>query len=590
MRGQRRITWALACAVLSGLVFAGPTGIALAAEPKPQCTGWTDELHPPETVRVLRSVGPNAGRVEVVDLWKYVGTVVRAEYSSGSDKPYPWMHIGALTVKQYAWYYAGHWRGGKVTRTNEDGSTTTTCYDLKDTTADQIYRPEKKDKATGEWITGNVATPQNLAAMRATWHMSLRKWQADKNQSRIFLTGYRSGKQKPCGADSTGFKIYQKSLRDCGVKKLTLEETLREYFETNMLFVETRDHDALSDGNSWWGDLGVLANSSNGTEWRVYPGANDGFGSPEIGTFSDVNYGQIVGQGSGNVDSPEFNGANDSRLLADVVVLGNNGSKLYVARATGDGFASPTSQDVPDGVNAQRLVVGDFDGDLRADAGLISETAGIGTLSVMRSNGDGSFASPVQWWTGPLSLTTGDLTMAGDTNGDGKADLILRDVAGVYSVAASSPSCLVMNSWGACPQPGPTGLAAAVPAVTTPWAAVDAKHVVGDYDRDGRDDLIVVLKDGGGIRVVGLRSTREGTFTDPAELWSGPISFDELVPVALDVNPDGMADLALIHRTGGSSTLTWLRAVERSTTPAKMTSSGSFVDVSLNSGSNLRAF
>ncbi|MEO6350093.1 MAG: VCBS repeat-containing protein [Candidatus Limnocylindrales bacterium] len=563
----------------------------LGAEPKPQCTGWADELHPPNTVRVARSIGPNAGHVEVVDLWKYVGTVVRAEYSSGSDKPYPWMHIGALTVKQYAWYYASHWRGWKITHTNEDGSTTTECYDLKDTTADQIYRPERKDSVTGEWITANVPTPQNLAAMRATWHMSIRKWQADKNRSRLFLTGYRSGKQMPCGADSTGFKIYQKSLRDCGVKGLTLEETLREYFETNMLFVETRDHDALSDGSSWWGDLGVLAQTSGGTEWRVYPGANDGFGSPSVGTFNDVSYGQIVGQGSGNVDSPDFNGADDSRLLADVVMLANNGSRLYMARATGIGFAAPTSQEIPAGTNAERLLVADFDGDLRADAGLLSNAGnGLGTLSVMRSNGDGSFGSVVQWWTGPLDMGAGDLTMAGDTNGDGKADLIVRDGAGLYSVAASSASCLLINSWGPCPEVGPIGLSALSPANTTAWSAANAKHVVGDYDRDGRDDLIVVLNNGGGIKVVGMRSTRDGTFTDPAELWSGAIAFEDLVPVALDVNPDGMADLALIHRTGVSSTLTWLRAVERSIVPAKMTSSGSYVDISLGSGSNFRAF
>jgi len=37
----------------------------------------------------------------------------------------------------------------------------------------------------------------------------------------MFLTGYRSGYQNPCGSDSTGYKIFQKSLFDCTVKNLT---------------------------------------------------------------------------------------------------------------------------------------------------------------------------------------------------------------------------------------------------------------------------------------------------------------------------------------------------------------------------------
>src|SRR5688500_12744845 len=81
MPQQRRVVWALALALLASLLLTGPTAIVLGAEPKPQCTGWTDELHPPPTVRVLRKYGPNAGRVEVVDFWKYVGTVLRTEYS-----------------------------------------------------------------------------------------------------------------------------------------------------------------------------------------------------------------------------------------------------------------------------------------------------------------------------------------------------------------------------------------------------------------------------------------------------------------------------------------------------------------------------
>jgi len=46
--------------------------------------------------------------------------------------------VGATAVKQFAWYHAldGHHRSGYR---SSDGD----CYDVRDDTADQLYRPEK---------------------------------------------------------------------------------------------------------------------------------------------------------------------------------------------------------------------------------------------------------------------------------------------------------------------------------------------------------------------------------------------------------------------------------------------------------------
>lgn len=574
MPQPRRTAWALLVALVASFTFAGPSGVVLAAPPKPQCTGWTDEMHPPKTIRVLRSNGPNAGKVEVADFWKYVGVVLRAEYSSGADKPASFMRVGAITVKQYAWYYAGHWRGGKTA----DG----TCYDVRDSTADQIYKPET-----------NIPTPANYKAMRETWHISLRKWVVDKNNSRLFLTGYRSGKQKPCGADSTGWKIFQKSLRDCGVKGLGLEETLREYYEP-MLLVDTRGHDVVNDGQTWFGDLGTLGPGGAGaTEWRLYAGTPDGFGNPLVGSFAGVPFGSVLGQGLGNLDAAAGNGAPDWRLLADLMMLTNNGGvKLFMARGTGAGFAAPSPVNLPAGTVAERLLVADFNGDRLSDAGLLSTVGpGQARLVVMRSTGSGAFAAPAQWWTGPLNLAAGDVAMAGDTNGDGKADLIMRGAAGTYSVATSNASCAVLTAWGGCPSVGPAGLGTLTRWFEADWAAAGVKHAVGDYDRDGRDDLIVVMSSGAGIRVLGLRSKPDGGFAAPDELWqSSAVAFAEVLPVALDVNPDGMADLALVRKNGEASSLMWLRAIERSSSPATMTASAPLADATLTWSPALRPF
>ena len=591
MPQSRRTAWVLVATLLTTLAFAAPTSAARGGgpfspptvdDPNTVCspghlpTRWLDDLHPPPTVRVLRSRGPNAGDVETVDMWKYVGTVVRAEYSSGSDKPYPWMHIGALTVKQYAWYYAGHWRGGRITITNPDSTTTTKCFDVKDTTADQIYSDLKADPNNpGQWIPANEATPANLKAMRETWHISLRKWQADKNKSRHYLTGYRSGKQMPCGADATGFKIYQKSLRDCGTKNINFEEVLREYYEPGLI-VDSRTDDILSDSNEWRGDMGILTPSTG--EWRLLKGSLDTFTAGPNGTFSGL--GPIVSQGVGNVDAAHPNGVNDDKLFADLIMLTGSGSNknVSVARSTGAGFGSPSSQPAPS--SAQQLVVGDFNGDSLADAGLLSTVSpGTSKLQVMLANGSGGFTNPVDWWTGYLDLSAaGVFVAAGDTNGDGKADLIKRNAAGFYSVATSRASCSDMSAWGACPAVavGAPGLNDATTWLD--WAQADVKHVVGDFDRDGRDDVLAVVKDGGtAIKVYGLRAKTDGTaFVGAQLLWSGNVPFADVLPHALNSNSDGMADLALVYNQGGMTRVQLLRAVERSTVPASMTASAPF--------------
>ena len=270
---------------------------------------------------------------------------MRAEYSTGADKPPLWMQVGAVTVKEYGWYKTMFWGGGRVSFTTTDpdtgvSTTTTECYDVKDGTADQIYKPQQTGP-DGTVYTGNIPTAPIYRAMAQTWNMTMRKWNATKNVTRLFLTGYRSGNNVACGNDSTGFKIYQKSLYDCVNKKLTLEETLRKYFDPMLPGQYARPRLARDD--SWWGDLTVLSAGSGNTSWNVYPGKVDGFGSPTSGSFS-VPFASIVGYSTGNIDLPDGTNtsATDKKTLADAVIVTND--TVYAARATGNGFASPRSR------------------------------------------------------------------------------------------------------------------------------------------------------------------------------------------------------------------------------------------------------
>jgi hypothetical protein len=398
--------------------------------------------------------------------------------------------------------------------------------------------------------------------------MSMRKWKAKKNRSFMFLSGYRSGKSGPCGFDRTGFRIYQASLRDCGegAKNLTFEETIRRYFEPTYI-VNTRGHDILADDGDFVGDLGVLvAGGGGGTQARVFAGnPTDKFGAATSTNFS-FNFGAILGQGTGNVHAPRFADQGGSvvetdprAMFSDLFVL--TADKLWLARSNGDGYNSPVSRDVS-GVTG--LVVDDFNGDLLADAGLLGPNG----LRVLRSLGDGTFASADDWLSADLTART--FVAAGDFNGDGKADLVVRDADGSYQTALSRATCSDFSAKGLCPAaatgaPGLRDLAAA--SDTTPWAVTDVKHVVGDFDRDGRDDVLAVVRDGSGIKVMAMRSLGDGTFGGPSSLGAFNVSFDNFTPVAMDINPDSMSDIALV----GTSQIFWLRTNERTSQPATMT-------------------
>lgn len=553
MPSTRRAALALTAALVAGMVM--PVAVLAGDQPDlPRVTcdvgGWDDEYHPPPTIKVKRTNGPYAGNpgVEVVPFWDYVAMVLRIEYGAGGNGfPLTTMRAGALAVKQYGWYYAMHWRGGNV---NGD------CYDVVDTTADQIYKPVD---ATGNPI--NPPSAVNYAAMSATWHVTIRRYLTKKKKVMMILTGYRSGKKVPCGQDADGFRLYQKSLRDCAVKGLTLEETWRKYYEPRLYIVDVRDHDILAD-EEWRGDVGVLTGAGSETPgWRVYGATDSGFDAPATGSFSLPNDFSVIDQGAGDV-----NGDN----LADLIMLigRNNARRLFVALANGSGYgaASVWRAEWTDSSPNQRLLVADFDGDLRADAGLIRGTDDPSltgdesvSLSFLRSNGTG-FEAPVDWWSDSLDPQL-YLPLAADVNGDGKADLVLREDASPirYWVAASVASCLNFSARGPCTSVG-SGLGEAeVWLEQSGWTAANLKHAVVDESRDGRDDVVVVKKDGAnGVILYSLRAHQDATFA-VSQRWQQSMAFGDVRPVGLHGDADGFGDVAIQWKDGANTKLFWLR-------------------------------
>jgi hypothetical protein len=169
-------------------------------------------------------------------------------------------------------------------------------------------------------------------------------------------------------------------------------------------------------------------------------------------------------------------------------------------------------------------VQGDFNGDGKPDvASIVQDLDSNFWLSILLSNGDGTFQTPVLT---AVSFSATDLLASADLNGDGKADVVL--------VHANSVDVLLGDGTG--------NFAAAVnyaDSISSP-AAVGLAILHGDTHLD-----IVVASatvDGSGSSPVAtLKGTGSGTFltATAAQHYPGAINSGILV----DVNGDGYLDL-----------------------------------------------
>jgi peptidoglycan hydrolase-like amidase len=153
------------------------------AQARSTCTGWTSTLVPPTSIRVYRTA---TKRTATVPFRTYVEKVMASEW--GATAPAAALQAGAIVAKQFAWYYAIHWRGGRDAAGR--------CYDVVDSSRDQLYRPSRATVAS------------HRAAVAKTWWVSLRKG------DRLFLTGYRPGTGS-CTAHIDGWKLYQSDAVSC---------------------------------------------------------------------------------------------------------------------------------------------------------------------------------------------------------------------------------------------------------------------------------------------------------------------------------------------------------------------------------------
>ncbi len=591
----RRLAVGLSALSLLGFVVIVPGASPVRAGGA--CTAWHNDLLPPTTIRVLRTLGPATGAVQTVPFRRYVETTLAGEF--GPTAPAQVLRAGAIIVKQYAWYYAMHWRGGSA-----HGH----CYDVVDNTNDQLYWPE-----------AHRPTTEEIRAVRDTWSVSLRKW------DRFFPTTYRGGHTASCGAHADGWRLLQRGAYRCAADGYLWPQILRTYYDPGLRVVQPGAHDLTGSG---LGDIAVVLRASGvdpagsgstattpqqTADPALHPVAPDP--SPMAGPAPDPSPAPTPDAGASAAPTPDGTTstslvpqqtleasiypaarppapgatADTTRLLlapqqaigvavgdvngdgrADLLVLQRAPTgelRLLVALSTGSGFAAPAvwwdsriagvsfPADAP-----IRLVAGDFNGDGRDDAALLvgqPSAAGGGTASgpaklyVLLSTGT-AFTPLATWWSGTLDVAQSTV-FAADVTGDGKADLVVEEpvvqrAPDVPSTAAApSPGPTAAPAAPATPLPSPTPVVALLP---TPAPGPAPSPVTSSTPTPSGGEVTTT-----GTTFLVFRSRVEPGLSNPST-WAtlSGIAPDQIKVVSSDVDGDGLADLVVDEQlpTGGT--------------------------------------
>jgi peptidoglycan hydrolase-like amidase len=200
MHLPQRIGAALVLAALLVASLAAPMATPAPASAAAECGSYRSETVPPPTIRVFRT---GSGAVDTVDFRAYVKNVLSREWLS--DWTTESLRSGALAVKNYGWYYVLHWRG----YVNTDGE----CFDVFDSTRDQVYNPSKPTYAA------------MADAVDATWDTLAHR------DGLVFPTYYNAGlPSEPCGANANGWQMFQWGTQACGLAGKSAAEIMAIYY------------------------------------------------------------------------------------------------------------------------------------------------------------------------------------------------------------------------------------------------------------------------------------------------------------------------------------------------------------------------
>ena len=487
------------------------------------CTGWSSTTRPPSTIRVYRS---GLHRTVAVDFRQYVRVVVANEW--GPTHPRASLRAGAIAIKQYGWYFAMHWRGGRDWAGR--------CFDVVDTTHDQVYAPSK------------TIYPTQDDAVRATWNLTLRKGTS------FFMTGYRAG-DGICGDQQDGWHLMQRNASACVMERgESMEQILRRYYGSSVSVVDPGLNDVTGDG---YGDgAAVVTDAVTGQETAALA-TSDPRTAVQLASVSQpvvlatVSAGSLLDQATTDLNR------DGRRDLVQLIATANGGAQLKVMLGSSTGFRPGVAwwSGIVQGSNLRgatvRVVTGDFDADGLGDVGLLrvipapppnsllSAQSALSTLFLLRSTGSGLHGPAVQWQQS-IDLSAAK-ALAGDVTGDGRADLVL-----LRPTSANGTAIQV------APSTNTRGLSHLRDFLTLATPLANLKAVVADVDRNGRDDLALAVRQGADQLALEVGISTGTSFR--AAWWfrtASAYSWSSSKVATADVDRDGRADL-LAFRDGGS--------------------------------------
>ena len=259
-------------------------------------------------------------------------------------------------------------------------------------------------------------------------------------------------------------------------------------------------------------------------------------------TTQALTIGGLVGALSSDVDG---DGRDD---LVWMRRTGESEARIRVARSSGtdyaaseDWYAGPTKASLDDAF----FLSGDFNGDERRDAAILArDGGGRAAVFVFRKLANDGFHAPAKWWSGALDLDRVRGAWAGDVSGDGRADLIvLEDLP--------DGGMRIRIALAKRPPPGLKELRTRF--TDTSLQPTRTRIVPGDADRDGREDLFLVTREGNPGRVERL-SGRPGGALVRTRLWTArkadPLVIREIRLGVADIDYDGHTDLLLFTKDG----------------------------------------
>ena len=258
------------------------------------------------------------------------------------------------------------------------------------------------------------------------------------------------------------------------------------------------------------------------------------FGAPELWT-------RMPFAGSRATLAGDASGDRRSDLIA---VNFNPGSSTYVMLSSGSAYGAPQLWTGAPFAGSRATLAGDANGDGRTDLIAVNydPATNTGSTYVMLSTG-ASYGFPQLWTSMPFAGS--HATLAGDVNGDRRADLVAVN----FNPGSST---YVMLS---------TGSAYGAPQLwtSTPFAGSRAT-LAGDANGDGRDDLIAVNYDPAVNRGTTFVMRSGGTRFGAPELWTSKPFAGSRATLAGDVNGDRRTDLVAVNFNPGSSTYVMLSA------------------------------